>query len=692
MRWTAILRRAASVALFGVIGFVVLPYEKSHGVLAGLCSTFTAALLFMAAVALWCGGKLPDWLGGEPDNPPQQPRVVPDDRLSSQIPPSFTAEHERALAVPSESGPTAGAAQPTLPDSGDSHDVQPSVPSAAEGSAGSAMEARPGKLPLLTKAPLSLLERIGLSVILISIGAAVAWAVLKSSATDRRASTTASSAEAGDSAPAEAVYAKASPGVVTITAKNEDGDPISIGSGFFLQENSVNDLEGRRLFDEDKPPRLAHVATNYHVIEAALDADVTLHDGSTGLLLGVYREDEAADLAVLAVQVYSPVAALPMADGSPHVGQPVYAIGSPHGLANSLSSGMVSGVREGDPAGRWLQTTAPISPGSSGGPLLSRDSEVIGVNTSAHKDAQNLNFAVPVSELHALLAGPGKRRSLEDGRSVTFEEDKAFSQFEPVAPNAEHPLWKAHLLLKDGKYNDVITLLEAARRTVPPEFSYLHYYALGKAHAELAIRGLDFSKPVDEMQAKFRNSYHGMTAVQSLTQAATLNPAFAPTYDVHYEHCKHAATWDSAYRAADSLVRLLPHCARAHYVRGCGLNRLGESELAQAELRESLRLNPRQPDCHAEIADALEGLQEYDKAIDSYNAALAVAEEMAKKSELYRRLQVGQIRCCQFNVGNAYQKVGKYEQAMRAFEKAKALGMMAEECDRRIAECRRRMR
>ena len=76
------------------------------------------------------------------------------------------------------------------------------------------------------------------------------------------------------------------------------------------------------------------------------------------------------------------------------VGQKVYAIGSPQGLDLTLSDGMVSSLREGED-GTFIQTTAPISPGSSGGGLFNERGVLVGIVTFQMRSGQNLNFAIP---------------------------------------------------------------------------------------------------------------------------------------------------------------------------------------------------------------------------------------------------------------------------------------------------------
>jgi S1-C subfamily serine protease len=89
----------------------------------------------------------------------------------------------------------------------------------------------------------------------------------------------------------------------------------------------------------------------------------------------------------------APAVAIGSAD-TLRTGQKVFAIGAPQGLELTISDGIVSGMRE-LPQGRVIQTTAPISPGSSGGPLFDTYGRLVGIMTFQHRTGQNLNFAVP---------------------------------------------------------------------------------------------------------------------------------------------------------------------------------------------------------------------------------------------------------------------------------------------------------
>jgi hypothetical protein len=180
------------------------------------------------------------------------------------------------------------------------------------------------------------------------------------------------------------LFSRSSPAVMQVVVQDGYGRTSGRGSGFLIRSAGL-------------------VATNYHVIEKAHKAHLVLADGTEMPVLGVVAYDETTDLAI--IRAAGPIAAqpLPLAGGDlPPVGTKVYAIGNPLGLSNTLSDGLVSGHRE---LGRitQIQTTAPISPGSSGGPLLTAEGTVIGVTTFLLRGGQNLNFAIPVSQIKRLL-------------------------------------------------------------------------------------------------------------------------------------------------------------------------------------------------------------------------------------------------------------------------------------------------
>lgn len=153
-----------------------------------------------------------------------------------------------------------------------------------------------------------------------------------------------------------------------------------------------------------------HVLTNYHVIANARQVEVTLHNRKK-YRATVVGTDRSHDLAI--VQIKAPELS-PMVLGDSknlQVGQKVYAIGNPFGLAGTLTSGIVSSIRsvqepDGITIDEAIQTDAAINPGNSGGPLLNSHGEVIGINTMiASNVGQNagIGFAIPINTAKAVL-------------------------------------------------------------------------------------------------------------------------------------------------------------------------------------------------------------------------------------------------------------------------------------------------
>jgi hypothetical protein len=180
--------------------------------------------------------------------------------------------------------------------------------------------------------------------------------------------------------------AKAADGAIVtiITAANDN--PIAQGSGFLVSADGV-------------------IVTNYHVIKTGNVAVVKFPDDTAFPVDGVLAIDKARDLAVLKIHGKT-FQMLTLGDSDDiQVGEEVVAIGNPLLLESTVSNGIISGVRTSkEQGGKFLQTTAPISPGSSGGPLFNMRGEVVGINTLYLEGGENLNFAIPVNDAKLLLS------------------------------------------------------------------------------------------------------------------------------------------------------------------------------------------------------------------------------------------------------------------------------------------------
>ena len=181
---------------------------------------------------------------------------------------------------------------------------------------------------------------------------------------------------------------KIQPAVVTVIGFNANGKVIRLGSGFFINDHG-------------------QIITNGHVIYGVARAEVKTADGAHYPLKVMVAEDREADLVKLVAEgLQGNRNYLPIAPILPEVGERVVVVGSPLGLEQTVSDGMVSGIRHIPGRGEILQVSAPVSPGSSGGPVANLKGEVVGVATFQMGRGQNLNFAIPGKRVAALRDFP----------------------------------------------------------------------------------------------------------------------------------------------------------------------------------------------------------------------------------------------------------------------------------------------
>jgi S1-C subfamily serine protease len=170
------------------------------------------------------------------------------------------------------------------------------------------------------------------------------------------------------------IAARARRAVVTIATTNAVGGALAIGSGFVVKADGV-------------------IVTNWHVLDGAAAATVTLTSGEVFRHVTFLDGDPTIDVAILKV-AGSKLPTLDMTSEVPAVGSRVVAVGSPLGLNDTVSEGIVSAVRVA--RGRELvQTTTPIAHGSSGGPLINPQGLVFAISTFMLDGAPLINFGVP---------------------------------------------------------------------------------------------------------------------------------------------------------------------------------------------------------------------------------------------------------------------------------------------------------
>lgn len=187
------------------------------------------------------------------------------------------------------------------------------------------------------------------------------------------------------STPRQANFQKTRNSVVLVEAFDGANKAIATGSGFFVSPDGT-------------------LVTNFHVIKGASRVVLKLETGATFEVEGALNGNENSDIALLRAKATG-VPFLKLGNSvKAEVGDHVWVIGSPRGFEGTVSDGIISAKREAPGNAKLLQITAPISPGSSGSPVLDANNEVLGVATLLVRESQGLNFAVPIEVAKVMLA------------------------------------------------------------------------------------------------------------------------------------------------------------------------------------------------------------------------------------------------------------------------------------------------
>ncbi|MDZ7583699.1 MAG: tetratricopeptide repeat-containing serine protease family protein [Thiobacillus sp.] len=382
--------------------------------------------------------------------------------------------------------------------------------------------------------------------------------------------------------------------VVIIKSLDAKGEETAMGSGVLLPSGKI--------------------ATNCHVIKDGTSFQVGR--GKRFVVATVYAGDDDKDICLLdAKDIGGKPATLGKA-ASLKIGEAVYAVGAPQGLELSLSDGIVSQLRGGTPP--LIQTTAAISPGSSGGGLFDSEARLVGFTTLYIDGGQSLNFAMPVEWLAEIK--PGKKiastqRSQIDWltRAAALEEKKDWPgllawgkqwvKAEPENAAAWFSIGYAHRELNQSE--QAVAVYRQALR-IDPEYA-MAWYNLGNTYNNL--------KRYDDAIAAYR-------------QALRIDPERQSWYNmgVTYYTLKRYDDAIAAYRQA---LRIDPEHASVWYNLGVTYADLKRYDDAIAAYRQALRIDPEHASTWYNLGGTYGSLKRYDDAIAAYRQALHFSPEYA---------------------------------------------------------------
>ena len=349
------------------------------------------------------------------------------------------------------------------------------------------------------------------------------------------------------------------PSTVIIFAYDDKGEFLQLGSGFFVSQNG-------------------DVITNYHVIQGASSAEIKTADEKTYPVTYIVAGDEQNDIIRLSVNIPSQyVYLLSLSKTIPEVGERIIVYGSPLGLEKTVSDGIISAIREIPGYGKLIRVTAPISPGSSGSPVLNMQGEVIGIATFQFIEGQNLNFAIPSERIANL-------NLIEEKKTITTEE--LFEQENKEKKDSDYAYEaydKALYFIDKEEYDNALSYLEIAIKTGIYSLRARAYFKTGFCYKKLGAYYADAYNLLG-------TSYYTVTelyerAIEAYKQAIYIDPNYADAYSGLGTSYIALGLYKHAIEAFKQTIRIEPDSVGAHFGLGLMYSKIGDKNSALNEYK-----------------------------------------------------------------------------------------------------------
>lgn len=438
--------------------------------------------------------------------------------------------------------------------------------------------------------------------------------------------------------------------MTTIRGKKEIGQ----GSGFLVRSDQI--------------------ISNWHVVEDAQEILVRTAQGDMLKVKSIIATDRVHDLALL--QLEGPVGGispLDIASSSPREGEYVVVVGNPKGLGWSNSDGRVSSIRELRSGLRLLQITAPVSPGSSGSPVVNTRGQVVGVVVGAKEGGENLNFAIPSEYIAKLYSDSSDRASLlptqrtsaaPTNKSVLEDADGEIS---PAALKMSRSFYyQGSALQSNNDCKGALPLFEKAV-VVNPKFADA-WFSFAYCQAELGrpIASIENYKKVIQLRPDMYDAHWNLAllyfdskqyrdAAASYRQAASLHPDSVGGHlnlGLSYFYSSQIPQAIASFR---QVIRLKPDSAPAYYMLGRSFQQLGQYQDAVEAFRRADLFKPGQAWTIYSWGVALTDQKSYGEAIDKLKEATNLKSDF---SEAYTA------------IGDAYYRNKVYDAAISQYKKA----------------------
>jgi len=376
-------------------------------------------------------------------------------------------------------------------------------------------------------------------------------------------------------------------GCVTVIAYDPDKAMPKLGGGYLAAPDRV--------------------VTARHLLGGADRAEVQFSDGKMIAVAGIVAENPTMDLAMIRLEHPAEGATvLTLAPDCPQPGEPLVAVGAPLGLAWTVSVGTASAIRDVPGAGRSLQHSVPVSPGSSGGPLLDMQGRVVAIQTScikAGKDpnvqaGQSLNFAVPAEYIAALKPGP--LRTLAEARSEIGD-----GWVPPVTRNLDRA--SLRYLTRDD-FETATAFFEQRTRRWPNEADA--WFRLGLCHEKCGR--------LDE-------------AISAYERAVAIRADHATAWNNLGAIRIRQRKYEEAIEALNRCLKANPNHVEALNSMAVALISLNRHAEAVAPAAEAVRLNPKHAGARFHLGEASIKTGRREEALAQYKALLPLDAKLAER-------------------------------------------------------------
>ncbi len=403
-------------------------------------------------------------------------------------------------------------------------------------------------------------------------------------------------------ADADRIFNENSKAVVVIVTFDEKNKPLMQGSGFVVRKDGA-------------------IVTNYHVISNAKDIKVKVGDKVLDVE-GLILADKENDLVILKVKG-GELQPVKIGDSEKvTIGEKVYVISSPKGMENTISDGLLSGIREISFDKKVLQITAPISPGSSGSPVFNKNGEVIGIATFLLEEAQNLNFAMPVNLI---------KDKIENKKVALLKE----SDIEDYKKTAEYWFYRGFAYGESSLDKEKIEAYKKAIR-IKSDYEIAHYN-LGVVYDRLGMynEAIESYKQAIRINPDYAEEYSGLgvayehlgmynEAIESFKQAIQLNPDFVSAYSGIMLVYNRLGMYNEAIESSKQIIRLKPNFAAAIFFQGEFYYRLGMNNEAVESFKQAIRINPDYEIAHLYLGTVYGSLGRNKEAVESFKQAIRI--------------------------------------------------------------------